>query len=288
MRQYPRHLACVLVLSVVPLAGVCRADERLKGIACRSVHLFYPAPEGTAFYNEVTVDRSADGTYFMACGFRMGYFGIQELGNGKKVVLFSVWEPGAQNDPKAVKEDRRVKLVAKGEKVRVKRFGGEGTGGQSFLDYDWKPGQTCRFLVRARPQGQRTEYAAWFYLPEKKQWQHMATFSTLTGGKLLSGYYSFIEDFRRNRISATKVRQAHFGGAWVQTREGKWIRLTRAKFTADRNPVTNINAGVEGDRFFLATGGKTENRDTKLGKQMGLPDRERTPPRGLPALGKDR
>jgi hypothetical protein len=36
--------------------GTASADEKLKGIACRSVHLGYPAPTGRAFYNEVTVD----------------------------------------------------------------------------------------------------------------------------------------------------------------------------------------------------------------------------------------
>src|SRR5665213_1936249 len=83
-----------LLLLVCSPAG---ADEKLAGIACRSVHLGYPAPEGAAFYNEVTVEKSAAGTYFMACGFDQGYFGIQELADGKKLVLFSVWDPGEQN-----------------------------------------------------------------------------------------------------------------------------------------------------------------------------------------------
>src|SRR5260370_952389 len=115
------------------LVTVTQADERLKGIACRSVHLGYPAAEGVAFYNEMTVEKSAVGTYFMACGWDKGYFGIQELGNGKKVLIFSVWDAGG-DDPKAVAEDKRVKLLYKDEKVRTGRFGGEGTGGQSFLD----------------------------------------------------------------------------------------------------------------------------------------------------------
>jgi hypothetical protein len=67
------------------------ADEKLKDIACRSVHLHYPAPEGDAFFNEVKVEKSAEGTYFCVCGFSKGYYGIQELGNGKKLLIFSVW-----------------------------------------------------------------------------------------------------------------------------------------------------------------------------------------------------
>ena len=36
------------------LVASTHADERLEGIACRSVHLSYPAEQGAAFYNELT------------------------------------------------------------------------------------------------------------------------------------------------------------------------------------------------------------------------------------------
>jgi hypothetical protein len=285
-RVMTRHCHCfhltVALLSIVLFAPLLRADERLKDIACRSVHLGYPAAEGVAFYNEMTADRSAPGTYFMACGWDKGYFGMQELGNGKKLLIFSVWDSG-QNDPKAVAKDKRVKLLHKDDKVRIGRFGGEGSGGQSFFDYEWKIGQTYRFLVTAKASGERTEYAGWFYVPEDKAWKHLVTFSTITGGKPLRGYYSFIEDFKRDRVSATKVRSAHFGNGWVRSKDGKWTPLTKARFTADRNPVTNINAVRDGERFVLMTGGDTTNKDAKLKATIELPEREkRTPPEGLP------
>ena len=145
------------VAFVVLATASAAADEKLKGIACRSVHLGYPAPEATAFYNEVAVESSADGTYFMACGWSKGYFGIQQLGNGKKLAIFSVWDPAAGDDPRKVPEEKRVKLLHKGEGVRVGRFGNEGTGGQSFFDYDWKPGTAYRFLVTAAADGTAEE-----------------------------------------------------------------------------------------------------------------------------------
>ena len=267
-----------LALGLHPLT----ADERLEGIACRSVHLAYTAGEGVAFYNEVTVTRSAPGTYFCACGWNKGYFGIQELGDGKKLVIFSVWDSD-QNDPKAVADDKRVKLLHKDEKVRIGRFGGEGTGGQSFFDYDWKVGDTYRFLVTAKVNGDRTEYAGYFATPTEKGWKHLVTFSTLTGGKNLGGYYSFVEDFKRDKVSATKARTAGFGNAWVKPVKGEWAAVTKARFTADRNPVTNINAGVKDGRFFLATGGDTKNADTKLNDALQLPaDEKRSLPDDLP------
>lgn len=257
-----RALLCTVLAFFFP--RIILAGGNLEGIACRSVHLRYAGPEGIAFYNEVTVDKSAKGTYFEACGFDKGYFGIQELADGKKVVLFSVWDPGQQNDPKSVASARQVKIVGQGEGVRVKRFGGEGTGAQSFLDYDWKVGQTCRFLVKATIDGDHTAYAAYFRPADEKEWRHMATFSTLSG-KGMRDYYSFIEDFRRNRVSATEVRKARFGNGWVQKADHQWLALTRATFTGDANPATNIDAGTDGASFFLATGGSTRNDHAKLG-----------------------
>ena len=263
-----------LILSVCGMASPGATPQQ----ACRSVHLWYPGPGAVTFCNEVTVERSAAGTYFMACGFDGGYFGIQELGNGKKVVLFSVWEPDAGNDPKAVAEDRRVKLIAKGEGVRTGRFGGEGTGGQSFFDYDWKAGQPYRLLVTAKSDGPRTRYAGYFYVPEKSAWQHLATFSTLNKGKLLRGFYSFIEDFRRDGDSATHERCAFFSEGWVKSKDGRWTALTRARFTADHNPATNIDAAAKGPAFVLRTGGDTRNDPAPLGDSIDHP------PAALPPL----
>ncbi len=278
------HLRCAIALFAVPalfaVASV-RADDKPNETACRSVHLKYPAPEGTAFYNEVAVDSSARGTYFMVCGFDVGYYGIQELGDGKKVILFSVWDASDKNDPNAVEEEKRVKVVQNDEKVRVSRFGNDGTGAHCLFDYEWKPGETYRFLVTARADGKRTAYTAFFYVPEDREWKRLATFSTLAGGRGLRGYYSFIEDFRRNGVSAGEVRTAHFGNGWIKSNDGQWAALTRARFTADSNPATNINADVDGDRFILATGGDTKNSGAALGEKMDRPPAGVALPPGL-------
>ena len=262
-----------------------RADESLAGIACRSVHLNYPAGPGTAFYNEVTVDQSARGTYFCAIGWNKGYFGIQEQGKGRKVVIFSVWD-SADDDKTKLDPSRRVKLLHQDPQVRIGRFGGEGSGGQSFLDYDWKPGETYRFLVTARVDGDRTEYAGFFYIPEDHAWKHLVTFSTITGGAELGGYYSFVEDFQRDKESTTHARAAHYGNAWVHLPAGDWQPITRARFTADSNPALTINARIDAGRFVLATGGKTANTDAKLKATMTLPlsEAERHQASDLPAI----
>lgn len=275
-----RHAGAIGV--VLLLAATATADEKLAGIACRSVHWQYPAPAGTAFYNEVSVSRSARGTYFCVCGFNKGYFGIQELADGKKLVIFSVWEPGKQDNPNVVAEDRRTKCLYQGEGVRVKRFGGEGTGGQSFFDYDWKLDTVYRFLVTASADGERTAYTGYFHVPESRQWKKLVTFSTLAEGKLLGGYYSFVEDFRRNRASAQEARRASFGNGWVRPTAGEWVPIESARFTADGNPATNIDAGLDGTTFYLATGGATVNTGVKLKDSARRPAMKAEPPADLP------
>ncbi len=255
--------------------------------AARSVHLGYPGPAGELFYNEAAVEESVPGTYFCAAGFAHGYFGIQELGNRKKVVIFSIWEPGEQNDPNIVAADRRVELLAKGEGVRTGRFGGEGTGGQSFYDYDWKLGETVRFLVRAQPEGKRTTFSAWFFHNGEKRWQPMATFRTLTAtptaeASWLRGYYAFVEDFRRDGKSLTERRRARYGRGWVRTPKGEWVPLVQARFTGDSTPVENIDAGFKEGWYYLATGGETTS--TRALRSMIDGKTEGKPPVDLPSL----
>lgn len=269
-----RRLIHSIPLVLLALFSASRADEKLTGIACRSVHLGYPAADGTAFYNEVVVEKSAEGTYFCVIGFNGGYFGIQEQGGGRKVAIFSVWDPGQQDDPNGVPENQRVKVLHQGEGVRIGRFGNEGTGGQSFYDLPWEEGQTYRFLIAATgdPSAEgRTAYSAYLYLPAESRWHHLATFSTLTERRLIGGYYAFVEDFRRNRVSATQVRRARFGPAWVRSAEGTWQPIFKARFTADSNRATNIDAGPVEDHpglFYLSTGGETLDGSGKLGQQI--------------------
>ena len=273
------------VALLVPAAYVPQAvaDESLAGKACRSVHLGYQAPPGDAFYAETQVEQSAAGSYFMVCGWNTGYFGIQEIRPGRKVVIFSVWDPTRGNDPGAVDPSQRVGILHEGEGVRVSRFGGEGTGGKSMFDFDWQVGQTYRCLVTATANEKRTEYAGYFYLPDQQRWKHLVTFSTITGGKPLKGYYSFVEDFRRNGRSAQQARVARFGNVWVRDTKGAWQSVRRARFTGDANPATNIDAGQREASFYLATGGDTQNSGRELRSFIDLQGKlPAQPPTDLP------
>ena len=232
----------------------------------RSVHLWQKVPEAQAFYHEITVEESTLGTYFCVIGFTGGYFGIQELGSGKKVAIFSVWDPDNSNDPNAVPDnvpvEKRAKILYAAEDVRTARFGGEGTGAQSFFDFDWEIGRTYRFFLASKITDQRTAFSAHLYLPDKKEWKHLATIETRTGGRGVRGVYSFVEDFVRNYTSATKRRSALFGNGWYEFLGKKNLHSSETlTFTAySPHPGKNINAVVTDDKKWcrLETGGEVK------------------------------
>jgi len=250
--------------------------------AARSVHLWYTAPAAVAFYNEVTVDQSTPGSYFMACGFGHGYFGIQDR-TGDKVVLFSVWDPTKGDNPNAVAAEQRVQVLHQDPRVTIKRFGGEGTGAQCFLPYEWKTGETCRFLVTASPARDQTAYAAYFFRNDTHQWRHLATFQTRTAGDPLKGLYSFVEDFRRDGRSPGEVRKARYTNGWVKSGDGRWLPLTKARFTADKTPLDDIDAAPVEGGFSLATGGETRTTHP-LGSTLTRPADHASPPADLAEL----
>src|SRR3954453_24265718 len=105
MTPHPPTLSLYFAFSLVAIA----ASEPPR--AARSVHLGFPGPEAELFYNEMIIDKSVDGSYFMAAGWDTGYFGLQQLGSTtNKVILFSVWGSTRGDDPSAVKSEERVEV----------------------------------------------------------------------------------------------------------------------------------------------------------------------------------
>jgi Domain of unknown function (DUF3472)/Domain of unknown function (DUF5077) len=216
-----------------------------------SVHLNYTLPAGSAaewFYNEVTVPEGQDvqGSYFMACGFAQGYFGMQVNSPTSRHILFSVWSPFETNDPQAIPDSQKILLLKKGEGVHAGAFGNEGSGGQSYLDYPWKAAHTYRFLLRAHPADHRyTDFTAWFFAPEEGRWRLIASFSRPQTQSWLSNLHSFLENFEPDQ--GTHQRYVLFNHQWVRDAGGQWISLNRARFSVD-------NTGRKGYRMDYAGG----------------------------------
>jgi hypothetical protein len=245
----------VSALKVTTGAGLNYASDPANYYWSRrgpSVHLGYTAPANTEyFYNEVTVPAGQDkiGSYYMANGFGQGYFGIQVKSPTERWILFSVWD--ADNGAKTT-------LVKKGAGVVDNAFGGEGTGGQSYLVYNWAAGTTYRFITRARPDGTgSTDYSAWFYAPELAAWRFIATWKRPAISTYLTGVHSFLENFIDT--NGYLERSALYGNQWARSASGTWTELTAARFTGDAT-ATNAQrmdyaGGLRSGGFYLRNGG---------------------------------
>ena len=227
-----------------------------------SVHLGYGLPEEDVewFYNEVVVPEEGDipSSYYMACGFGQGYFGMQNNSPNKRRVLFSVWSPFNTDNPSEIPDSLRVTLVKKGDGVKVNDFGNEGSGGQSYMFYDWKAGERCCFLMGVRPDGNgNTVYTAYFFDNHKGKWQLVASFRRPQITTWYTGAHSFLENF--NPVMGYINRKACYANQWARTVGGKWVPVTHARFTCDatgnQRQRLDYNGGVEGEGFFLTMGG---------------------------------
>lgn len=285
MNSHSARIMGIFALVCLTVYAAASATPR----AARSVHLSYPAPDALMFYNEVVVEKSTGGSYFMACGWNTGYFGIQELANHRKVILFSVWDASDAEKSESSKAEDRVESLYQAPDVKVRRFGGEGTGGQCMGDFDWAVGETNRFLVKAQIEGEKTSYTGYVWIQNKKIWKRLVTFRVVTRGHPMHGLYSFVEDFRRDTVSAGEVRRARFGNGWVRSVNGEWAPLERARFTASNSSFEareTIDAGLDGEWFYLVTGGETQMK-TKLREIIQGSERKNAAhPEGLPEDGR--
>lgn len=245
--------------------GAAQAHFNLKPRRnAASVHLGYPVPKGTnaaAFYCEMTALDDPVHSYYMACGWHRGYFGMQVNSPTERRIIFSVWDSGQEAaDRNKVADENRVKLVAKGEGVYTGDFGNEGTGGHSHLKFQWKTGEKQRFLVTAQPTNQTfTVYSGYYFHPDQMEWILISSWIAPREGGWLRGLYSFSENFAGQ--NGHLRRKALYGNSWMRTDAGQWIELTTARFTHDETGKADRLdrfGGVENGQFFLSHGGFVE------------------------------
>jgi hypothetical protein len=235
-------------------------DDFYWGRRGPSVHLNFQVPKNAGnvlyFYNEITVPENNDvlGSYFMANGFGQGYFGMQVNSPTERRILFSVWSPYKTDNPGEIPEDYKIKLLKKGEGVYTGEFGNEGSGGQSYLKFDWKAGTTYKFLLKGNPTGNgETDFTAWFFAPEAGDWKLIASFRRPKTDTHLTHLYSFLENFYTE--TGNVERRGLYSNQWIYNTENQWVELSKIKFTADatarKESRMDYSGGIENQSFFL-------------------------------------
>ncbi|MEO8172599.1 MAG: DUF3472 domain-containing protein [Sediminibacterium sp.] len=264
----------------IELSGSATADMHFNPKSRRnaaSVHLRYPLADSIkaiSFYSEITIPAGADvvHSYYMACGFTRGYFGIQVNGPTERRVIFSVWDSGKEAvDRNKVADSNKVQLLAKGVDVVADGFGNEGTGGHSHWVYPWKTGRTYKLMVTALADSasHTTIYTGYFFLPEQQKWKLIASFKAPHDGQTLKNLYSFNENFVG--VNGQVQRKAFFSNQWIQRRNGSWKELTQSTFSYDATGKAgdriDYGAGTADGKFYLMNGGFQKN-NVKFGDTL--------------------
>lgn len=274
-----------LTLQGKPVAGSHFNSKERRNAA--SVHLVYPTPKDvsvSAFYCEMTGLEDPVWTYYMACGWHRGYFGMQVNSPTERRIIFSVWDSGNEAvDRDRVQAEDRVQLIAKGDGVYSGDFGNEGTGGHSHLKFQWKTGERQRFLVTAEPvDDSHTIFAGYYFRPDLQQWMLISSWKAPKEGKRLRGLYSFSENFVGQ--NGHLLRKALYGNQWIRTSDGNWLELTKATFSHDptgKEDRRDRFMGVEDGQFFLSHGLVTnagfEDGFTKFGELFTRPSSANSP-----------
>lgn len=252
-----------------------------------SVHLSYRLPreagEVTWVYNELTVPEGMDpvGTYAMANGFGEGYFGMQVNSPTQRRILFSVWSPFHTDNPREIPEEQRVRLLKKGRDVNAQDFGGEGSGGQSFMVYPWQAGTTYKFLLHVQPDGQgATVYTAYFFATEEQKWRLVASFKRPDTTTYMRHWHSFLENFSPDTGAVTREVQTKNQWAYSKAAQ-RWLEVTQAGFTADNTAHKRARMDYTGGitpagHFFMRNCGFTDEH-TPAGQRFARPPMAQAP-----------
>ncbi|MBQ6191933.1 MAG: DUF3472 domain-containing protein [Bacteroidaceae bacterium] len=263
-----------------------------------SVHLWWDkkdqgAPSGQSYnwaYLEVMYpeEYKQPATYQMAIGTDGMYSGIQmpnrSDGSYGHTVLFSVWDNGDVDKDKNLPDVMRSAAVDLGPEAYATRFGGEGTGSSIRYNRDdfWEFGHWVQFLYNVRPdiisvkqadgtfkEFESTLQTVWFKQAEETDWHYMGTLRMAGANRLLSGIYSFLENFGDR--GGNLMRRCYFrNGAMRSAADGKWYTLNYAGYghtqgKNQRNSRYDFGHGVTGlydNAFYLETGGYMGTRDS--------------------------
>ena len=250
-----------------------------------SVHLNFEMPKDTIewFYNEVTVPENNDvlASYFMANGFGEGYFGMQVNSPTERRILFSVWSPFDTQDPKLIPDSLRIKMLRRGDNVHIGEFGNEGSGGQSYLRYNWKAGNTYKFLTHIKPTGNgSTIYTSYFYATDENRWLLIASFLRPQTNTYYKRAHSFLENFNPEQGYIT--RKVYFGNQWYRNKNGKWLAGEKSSFSYDATAKQGVRLDYKGgyneveNKFFLQNCGFFSD-STPFGEKFTLKPLNKAP-----------
>lgn len=288
-----------LIFEGIAEAGVTTTLDAhtTKYLSSPSVHLNFSSTASTTkqydwLYEEIVVPAgwSPLSTFWMALGFFRGYMGIQANSDTERRVLFSVWDSVDRDVYPDANPEYFVSLVDKGENTTANGFGGEGTGGQSYVGINrtdtWLEDKPVKFLMNVRQETVKREdtgedkltvvLSAWYMAHEEEGWVYVASWRApvmepAKEKSMFDGFHSFLENYgwRNGQIARKGYYYNAFGREYGSDR---WVHLNKASFsntdgkTGQRIDFEQGVSEEHPDKFYMLSGGygKTKKTSTTL------------------------
>lgn len=234
--------------TLIPAAALCVLMAAAP--PANAQHLIWKPKPGdkkyTCLYGEIEVLATGPTIYYCGCNWwpgnpAGGYCGIQDAGAGRHLMIFSIWDTSPTLHPKTTQAESRTKHS---------RFGGEGTGAHTHLDYDWPLKKTFRYYVTKEQDADAVNTLTRMYYFDEglRKWVHEATISnpndghesvTTCGGML----NAFLENWSGLERSTPKLALYRL---WVGTTPKDLANVTEA--------MGDGKWGVMNEAFYLAEG----------------------------------
>lgn len=248
------------------------------------------APANDAYewcYTEVMTpaDMEQINTYYSVMNFIGGYLGIQTpRGNTTKFyedfyhnVLFSMWDNGDTDKDPTLPDYLKSSTLDASADVNCRRFGGEGTGCQAFLEYGegdnwWRPGEWVQILTAARPQdmtittidenGKESTFTynytlvtMWYKMANDDKWYYMATHRKSAATNFFNGWGAFLENWAPDNGSFKRIM--YYRNSFMKTvGSNTWY------------PCNQVKTGYYYDPSRL----RPDQRDRRLDFDFGIAD----------------
>lgn len=203
-----------------------------------------PVKKIMALYREIEAVEVPPGTY-STVSFNGGYVGLASPGRREKHLNFSIWD--TKEKGRVIGEAELVEASTRG-KPRNHRFGHEGSGFHSELDYAWKPGVRYKVFVAAAHTDGQTTYSAWFGIAGTKEWMLIARIKR-PGIHSLHKSGGFLEHVGKKNPDLT--RSTAFNGGWVND-GAAWHPIHKVRFTC-KDP-TAADAVLRNDQVLIRIG----------------------------------
>jgi len=200
----------------------------------------------TCLYGEITVLATSPCIYYCGANWHPGepaggYCGIQHHDRMDQPTIFSIWDTSAEHHSKTTAAD--IQTIHK-------RFGGEGTGEQTFLERAWTVGELFQFFVQKQPSEEAGSTDTGYFIIDRNEskWRHVATITTPNGGHqcvttIGTSIASFLENWRGRDITAPKLALYRL-----------WLGSGVDAMTCLTSVSGDDNWGKLNDSFFLAQG----------------------------------